>query len=89
MSGRIVFDPDSAVEWARKGEKVILAREETKPDDVHGFYAAVGILTSRGGGMTSHAAVVARAIGKPAVVGGRRRYAWITPGRRCESATPS
>lgn len=68
VSGRIVFDPDSAVEWARKGEKVILAREETKPDDVHGFYAAVGILTSRGG-MTSHAAVVARAIGKPAVVG--------------------
>ena len=68
VSGRIVFDPDAAVEWARKGEHVILTREETKPDDVHGFYAAVGILTSRGG-MTSHAAVVARAIGKPAVVG--------------------
>ncbi len=67
-SGRIVFHPDTAVEWARNGEGVILVRVETKPDDVHGFYAAKGILTSRGG-MTSHAAVVARAIGKPAVVG--------------------
>jgi pyruvate phosphate dikinase (EC 2.7.9.1) len=56
------------VEWNKKGERVILVREETKPDDVHGFYASVGILTSRGG-MTSHAAVVARAIGKPCVVG--------------------
>jgi len=67
-SGQVVFDPDDAVRWAREGRRVILARVETKPDDVHGFYAAVGILTSRGG-MTSHAAVVARAIGKPAVVG--------------------
>lgn len=68
VSGQLVFHPDDAVRWAREGKKVILARVETKPDDVHGFYAAVGILTSRGG-MTSHAAVVARAIGKPAVVG--------------------
>ncbi len=68
VSGQVVFHPDDAVEWAKKGKKVILVRVETKPDDVHGFYAAVGILTSRGG-MTSHAAVVARGIGKPAVVG--------------------
>jgi len=68
VSGQVVFHPDTAVEWAKGGRKVILVRIETKPDDVHGFYAAVGILTSRGG-MTSHAAVVARAIGKPAVVG--------------------
>lgn len=68
VSGEVVFDPDTAVLKAREGKKVILTRVETKPDDVHGFYAAVGILTSKGG-MTSHAAVVARGIGKPAVVG--------------------
>lgn len=68
VSGQAVFDPDTAVELARNGKEVILVRVETKPDDVHGFYAAKGILTSRGG-MTSHAAVVARGIGKPAVVG--------------------
>ncbi len=68
VSGQVVFHPDDAVRLAKEGKKVILVRTETKPDDVHGFYAAVGILTSRGG-MTSHAAVVARAIGKPAVVG--------------------
>jgi pyruvate,orthophosphate dikinase len=68
VSGQVVFDPDTAVEWARNGRKVILVRVETKPDDVHGFYASVGILTARGG-MTSHAAVVARAIGKTSVVG--------------------
>ncbi len=68
VSGQVVFHPDDAVEWAKRGKKVILVRVETKPDDVHGFYASVGILTSRGG-MTSHAAVVARGIGKPAVVG--------------------
>ncbi|WP_148683503.1 pyruvate, phosphate dikinase [Fervidicoccus fontis] len=66
--GQVVFDPDDAVEWAKRGKEVILVRVETKPDDVHGFYAAKGILTSRGG-MTSHAAVVARGIGKTAVVG--------------------
>ena len=68
VSGQAVFDPDRAVEWAKAGRQVILVREETKPDDVHGFYASVGVLTSRGGA-TSHAAVVARAIGRPAVVG--------------------
>jgi pyruvate,orthophosphate dikinase len=68
VSGQVVFHPDDAVRWAAQVRRVILARVETKPDDVHGFYTAVGVLTSRGG-MTSHAAVVARAIGKPAVVG--------------------
>jgi len=66
--GAIVFDADSA-ELARKaGEKVILVREETKPEDIHGFFAAEGVLTSRGG-KTSHAAVVARGMGKPCVAG--------------------
>lgn len=68
VSGMVVFSADDAVDWSKRGHKVILVREETKPDDVHGMYASVGILTSRGG-MTSHAAVVARAIGKPCVVG--------------------
>ncbi|MCD6168112.1 MAG: pyruvate, phosphate dikinase [Caldisericia bacterium] len=66
--GRVVFDPDEAVELEKKGEKVLLVRPETTPDDIHGMNAAQGILTARGG-MTSHAAVVARAMGKPAVVG--------------------
>jgi len=66
--GKVVFSPDEAVELAEKGEKVILVRPETTPNDVHGMYAAQGILTSRGG-MTSHAAVVARGAGIPAVVG--------------------
>jgi pyruvate,orthophosphate dikinase len=67
-SGKAVFDADTAVEWSKNGEKVILVREETKPEDVHGFFAALGVLTSRGG-KTSHAAVVARGLGKPCVVG--------------------
>ncbi|MDA4133929.1 MAG: PEP-utilizing enzyme, partial [Thaumarchaeota archaeon] len=67
-SGKVVFDADAAVEWTKKGDNVILVREETKPEDVHGFFAAQGILTSRGG-TTSHAAVVARGIGKPCIVG--------------------
>jgi len=71
VSGKVVFHPDTAVELAGKGEDVILVRIETKPDDVHGFYAAKGVLTSRGG-LTSHAAVVARGIGKPAVVGAEK-----------------
>ncbi len=66
--GRVVFDPMEAEEWADKGEKVILVRPETTPEDIRGMAAAEGILTSRGG-MTSHAAIVARGIGKPAVVG--------------------
>ena len=67
-SGKIVFDADTAEERGRKGEKIILVREETKPEDIHGFFQAQGILTSRGG-KTSHAAVVARGMGKPCVSG--------------------
>ncbi|MEJ2039660.1 MAG: pyruvate, phosphate dikinase [Desulfosarcinaceae bacterium] len=67
--GVIAFDADLAEKWAREQEKsVIMVRPETKPDDVHGMLAAQGILTSRGG-RTSHAALVARQFGKPAVVG--------------------
>jgi pyruvate,orthophosphate dikinase len=67
-SGKIVFDADSAETRGRNGEKIILVREETKPEDIHGFFQAQGILTSRGG-KTSHAAVVARGMGKPCVSG--------------------
>jgi len=66
--GQCVFDADDAVEWAKGGKKVILVREETKPEDIHGFFVAQGVLTSRGG-KTSHAAVVARGMGKPCVSG--------------------
>ena len=66
--GRVVFDPKEAEEWRAKGERVILVRPETTPEDIGGMVASEGILTSRGG-MTSHAAIVARGIGKPAVVG--------------------
>ncbi|HNA29823.1 MAG TPA: pyruvate, phosphate dikinase [Thiobacillaceae bacterium] len=67
-SGIAVFDADRAEKIGRGGEKVILVREETKPEDIHGFFASQGILTSRGG-KTSHAAVVARGMGKPCVAG--------------------
>lgn len=67
-SGHAVFDADRAELLGRAGEKVILVREETKPEDIHGFFASQGVLTSRGG-KTSHAAVVARSIGKPCVAG--------------------
>lgn len=67
-TGRVVFDADEAERRGRAGEKIILVREETKPEDIHGFFASEGVLTSRGG-MTSHAAVVARSMGKPCVVG--------------------
>jgi pyruvate,orthophosphate dikinase len=66
--GRAVFDADTAVEWVDKGEKVILVRIETSPDDFHGMAVSQGIITARGGA-TSHAAVVARQIGKPCVAG--------------------
>jgi pyruvate, orthophosphate dikinase len=69
--GVIVFDSDDAVEQAKAGEDVILVRPETTPDDIHGMAASVGILTSQGG-KTSHAAVVARGMGKPAVTGAPR-----------------
>ena len=67
-TGIAVFDADRAEKLGRAGEKVILVREETKPEDIHGFFASQGILTSRGG-KTSHAAVVARGMGKPCVSG--------------------
>jgi pyruvate,orthophosphate dikinase len=66
--GKVVFDSATAVEWADRGEQVILVRRETNPDDLHGMIAAQGILTSRGG-KTSHAAVVARGMGKTCVCG--------------------
>ena len=77
--GRVVFDPDEAVEFEKKGEKVLLVRPETTPDDIHGMNAAQGILTARGG-MTSHAAVVARAMGKPAVVGCEELFINVSEG---------
>jgi len=67
-AGQAVFTADEAVDWERKGKKVILVREETSPDDIHGMSASQGILTATGG-MTSHAAVVGRQMGKPSVVG--------------------
>jgi len=66
--GKVALDADLAEAWGKKGRQVIMVRPETKPDDVHGMLAAQGILTSRGG-RTSHAALVARQFGKPAVVG--------------------
>ena len=66
--GKIVFTADDAEAWAKKGEKVILVRSETSPEDVHGMHAAEAILTAKGG-MTSHAALVARGWGKCCIVG--------------------
>ena len=66
--GKVVFDSATAIEWAARGDDVILVRRETNPDDLGGMVAAAGILTSRGG-KTSHAAVVARGMGKTAVCG--------------------
>ncbi|MHA2231048.1 MAG: pyruvate, phosphate dikinase, partial [Candidatus Hodarchaeales archaeon] len=67
-SGRVVLYPDKAEKLASEGTKVILVRTETIPDDIHGIIASKGVLTSRGG-MTSHAAVVARGMGKPCIAG--------------------
>ncbi|HDS59409.1 MAG TPA: pyruvate, phosphate dikinase [Thermoplasmatales archaeon] len=67
-TGVIVFDPEGAAALGKKGKKAILVREETTPDDIHGITAAQGVLTARGG-ITSHAAVVARGLGKPCVTG--------------------
>ena len=67
-SGQAVFTADDAVEWTREGKRVILVRKETVPDDIHGMFVAQGILTATGG-MTSHAAVVGRQMGKPSIVG--------------------
>ncbi|MFQ5793251.1 MAG: PEP/pyruvate-binding domain-containing protein, partial [Acidobacteriota bacterium] len=67
-SGHVVFNADEAVAWAQEGKRVLLVRVETSPDDVHGMSVAEGVLTVTGG-RTSHAAVVGRQMGKPAVVG--------------------
>ncbi len=66
--GKVVFSADEAEKWAEEGEKVVLVRIETSPEDIHGMHVSQGILTARGG-MTSHAAVVARGMGTPAVCG--------------------
>lgn len=68
VSGSVVFSADDACSWAEQGKKVILVRKETSPDDIHGMAVAMGILTAHGG-MTSHAAVVARGMGKSCVAG--------------------
>ncbi len=68
VSGRIVFTPEDAEAWAKRGEKVLLVRRETSPEDIGGMHASLGILTALGG-MTSHAAVVARGMGKCCVAG--------------------
>ena len=67
-SGQVVFSAEDAVNWADEGKPVVLARKETVPDDIHGMHVANGVLTATGG-MTSHAAVVGRQMGKPSVVG--------------------
>ncbi len=67
-SGQVVFTADDAVEWTHDGKSVLLVRKETVPDDIHGMHVAAGVLTATGG-MTSHAAVVGRQMGKPSVVG--------------------
>src|SRR5207249_11938193 len=67
-SGQIVLSADHAVDWVNKGKQVVLVRRETVPDDIHGMFVAQCILTATGG-MTSHAAVVGRQLGKPSVVG--------------------
>jgi pyruvate,orthophosphate dikinase len=67
-SGQAVFTADRAVEWTKEGKKVVLVRKETVPDDIHGMFVSQGVLTATGG-MTSHAAVVGRQMGKPSVVG--------------------
>ncbi len=66
--GKVVFTAEDAVAWAEKGQQVILVRPDTSPDDIHGIAVAVGVLTQKGG-LTSHAAVVTRAMGKPSVCG--------------------
>ena len=66
--GRAAFDPATAVSWASQGERAVLVRRETSPEDLEGMVASVGVLTSRGG-RTSHAAVVARGMGRPCVSG--------------------
>src|SRR6202042_2597074 len=80
--GRVAFDPATAVAWAAQGERAVLVRRETSPEDLEGMVASAGVLTSRGG-RTSHAAVVARGMGRPCVSGAEglevdpvRKVAW-------------
>ena len=86
--GQIVFTPDDAVDWAQRGRDVVLVRPFTEADDVHGFFAAQGILTAEGG-KASHAALVARGMGKPCVAGAAGAADRPRGARRCASATPS
>jgi pyruvate,orthophosphate dikinase len=79
-TGKVVFDADEAEEMARSGELVILVRPETAPEDFHGMVAAQAVLTARGG-MTSHAAVVARGMGKPCVAGATELNIDVAGGR--------
>ena len=72
-SGQVVFTADDVVTWTDEGKSVVLVRKETVPDDIHGMHVANGVLTATGG-MTSHAAVVGRQMGKPAVVGAGDLY---------------
>ena len=72
-SGQVVFTADDVVTWTDEGKSVVLVRKETVPDDIHGMHVASGVLTATGG-MTSHAAVVGRQMGKPAVVGAGDLY---------------
>src|SRR5262249_11599627 len=67
-SGQVVFSSDHAMAWTQQGKQVVLVRRETVPDDIHGMFVSQGILTATGG-MTSHAAVVGRQMGKPSIVG--------------------
>lgn len=83
-AGRVVFTAEDAVQWAARGEKVILVREETNPEDIEGMRAAQGILTARGG-MTSHAALVARGWGKCCIVGAGDLHVDVA-GRRMTAA---
>lgn len=78
-TGVVVFDADAAVEMAKAGKESILVRPSTTPDDIHGMAAAAGILTSHGG-KTSHAAVVARGMGKPAVTGAANLFVDVAAG---------
>ncbi len=85
-SGAVVFDADEAEERAADGEAVILVREQTSPEDLHGLVAAQGVLTSRGG-LVSHAAVVARGMGKPAVCGAADVAVDVAGGQLCVGDT--
>ncbi|MCC7363033.1 MAG: pyruvate, phosphate dikinase [Dehalococcoidia bacterium] len=85
-TGKVVFDPDEAEQLASTGEMVILVRPETAPEDFHGMVAAQAVLTARGG-MTSHAAVVARGMGKPCVAGASELRIDVAAGRFAANGT--